>query len=155
MKLMLNVEYATRAHSPQPQAIARWARAALDARRRRVSLGIRIVNRAESARLNKRYRNGPGPTNVLAFAFDAPAGVASDVIGDLVICAPVVNREAQACGKPFLAHWAHIVVHGIMHLRGLDHQSRRQAAVMERKEATTLKRLGFSDPYAASDHPAL
>ena len=85
---------------------------------------------------------------MLAFEFHAPAGAKTDVLGDLVICAPVVNREARAAGKAFAAHWAHMVVHGIMHLRGLDHRSRREAVVMERKEAMVLKRLGFSDPYA-------
>jgi len=143
------VQYASRARAPRPRAIAQWARAALAGMRRaRVCVGVRIVNRAESAALNRRYRSKPEATNVLAFAFDAPAGVDSDILGDLVICASVVNREARALDKPFAAHWAHIVVHGIMHLRGFDHQSRRDAAVMERKEATILKRLGFADPYA-------
>ena len=116
-------------------------------RRRETWIGIRIVNERESAALNTRYRRKPKSTNVLAFPFEPPVGVASVILGDLVICAPVVNREAKAKSLAPAAHWAHMVVHGIMHLRGYDHQSRREAAIMERKEAAVLAKLGFADPY--------
>ncbi|MFP5350515.1 MAG: rRNA maturation RNase YbeY [Gammaproteobacteria bacterium] len=149
MKLRLQVQYASRRPAPGPTRIRRWARAALaDARRRETWIGIRIVNERESAALNTRYRGKGKSTNVLAFPFEPPPGAASSVLGDLVICAPVVNREAKAKGLASAAHWAHMVVHGIMHLRGYDHQSRREAAIMERKETAVLKGLGFADPYA-------
>jgi probable rRNA maturation factor len=148
MKLTLSVDYASRRPAPKRAAMVRWARAALaGARRRRVALGVRIVNEAESAALNGRYRGKRHPTNVLAFPFEAPRGTASPTLGDLVICAPVVNREAQRQGKPAQAHWAHMVVHGIMHLQGYDHQTRQEAAIMERREARVLHRLGYANPY--------
>lgn len=150
MNLTVNVQYATKPPGvPTRSAIARWARAALKGlRRKSVGVGVRIVGRAESALLNKRYRNKKGPTNVLSFPFENPPGVRSDILGDLVICAPVVRREARAKAVPEKAHWAHMVVHGIMHLRGYDHETKKGAVVMENIEARILKRLGFSDPYA-------
>ena len=148
MKLALRVDYASRRASPGRAAIMRWARAAAEGlRRARIAVGVRIVNEAESAGFNERYRGRRGPTNVLAFPFEAPRGVPSDTLGDLIICAPVVNREAREQGKPETAHWAHMVVHGIMHLRGYDHKTPREAAVMERREAAILRRLGYADPY--------
>lgn len=149
MKLKLRVDYASRRPAPARAAIVRWARAAVEGLRRSCgAIGIRIVNESESADLNARYRGRRGPTNVLAFPFEAPQGVRAHVLGDLVICAPVVNREARAQGKSAAAHWAHMVVHGILHLRGYDHHSPREAAVMERRETAVLRRLGYPDPYA-------
>lgn len=158
MPLDLTVQYAVRARGglPHQNSIRRWVRAALSAaatgrdRRRRLALTVRIVDGRESAALNRRYRGKRGATNVLAFPFAAPPGMASDYLGDVVICAPVVRREARAQGKAERAHWAHMVVHGIMHLQGYDHASRRQAAIMEGMETRILARLGFPDPYAAA-----
>ncbi len=133
---------------PEKHDFARWARAALGGiRRRRVDLVVRIVGAAEGARLNSRYRGKPRPTNVLSFPFDPPPGARSFHLGDLVLCAPLVRHEARAQGKREIAHWAHLVVHGIMHLRGYDHQNERAARVMEAREARVLKQLGFPDPY--------
>jgi probable rRNA maturation factor len=130
---------------PSRALLARWARAALAGlRRRRIELGVRIVGERESAALNARYRGRRGPTNVLSFEGDAPRGA---LLGDIVICAPLVRREARAQGKSERAHWAHLLVHGIMHLRGYDHHHQRQARVMEAREARVLARLGFPDPY--------
>jgi probable rRNA maturation factor len=148
MKFTLALQVASRRRAPTRAAIQRWSRAALkNMRVRHIALGIRIVGEAESARLNRRYRSKRKSTNVLAFPFEAPAGATTRLLGDLVICAPVVNREAKVQEKPWEAHWAHMVVHGIMHLRGYDHRTRHEAATMERKEATILRGLGFSDPY--------
>ena len=113
----------------------------------RVALGLRIVGGAESAALNNRFRRKSYPTNVLSFPFEAPPGTRSDILGDLVICAPVVRREARAQRKPVNAHWAHMVVHGILHLRGYDHRKRQDAAVMEKMEIRLLKELGYANPY--------
>jgi probable rRNA maturation factor len=149
MKFRLRVDYASCSAAPSRAAIGRWARAALDGwRRASVSVGVRVVNRAESARLNTRYRGRRKPTNVLAFPFAPPPGARADTLGDLVICAPVVNREAVAQGKAAAAHWAHMVVHGIMHLRGYRHDTRSEATAMERRETAILRRLGFPDPYS-------
>jgi probable rRNA maturation factor len=149
MKLRLRVDYASRAPAPSRAAIGRWTRAALSGwRRPSVTLGVRVVNRAESARLNGHYRGRRKPTNVLAFPFAPPMGVRVDTLGDLVICAPVVNHEATDQGKEAKAHWAHMVVHGILHLRGYDHKTRAETASMERRETVVLRRLGFPDPYS-------
>ncbi len=149
MNVRLRVDYASQRPAPDRRTLARWAQAALAGlRRRAVAIGVRIVNERESAALNARYRGKAGSTNVLSFPFEAPPGARTDLLGDLVICAPVVAREARNQGKSPRAHWAHMVVHGIMHLRGYDHRTRREAALMERREAAVLRRLGYSDPYA-------
>ena len=149
MKLRLSVQYGVAcAGLPADSTLRRWAHAALKGlRRRRVALGLRIVGGAESAALNNRFRRKSYPTNVLSFPFEAPPGTRSDILGDLVICAPVVRREAHTQRKPVNAHWAHMVVHGILHLRGYDHRKRRDAAVMEKMEIRLLKELGYANPY--------
>lgn len=149
MRLQLSVQYGVaRAGLPAESALRRWARAALTGlRRRRVTLGLRIVGMAESASLNSRFRRRRHPTNVLSFPFEAPPGTRSDLLGDLVICAPVVRREARTQRKTTDAHWAHMVIHGILHLRGYDHRKRQDALVMERMEIRLLKELGYADPY--------
>jgi probable rRNA maturation factor len=156
MRLFLTVQYATgsRAGLPHRRSLERWARAALSAARdwppqRALALTVRIVGARESAALNRRYRGRGYATNVLSFPFDPPPGLGrADYLGDVVICADVVEREAQHQGKCRQAHWAHMLVHGIMHLLGYDHASRRQAARMEGMETRILARLGFPDPYA-------
>ncbi len=133
-------------HSCPPEAtLRRWAIAALGGRPAEVCLAI--VDEAEIAALNRRFRHRDGPTNVLSFPFEAPRGVPLAFLGDVVICAPVVAREAAAQGKPAAAHFAHMVVHGVLHLRGFDHQTPEQAEVMETCERQILARLGFQDPY--------
>jgi probable rRNA maturation factor len=149
MKLHLSVQYGVaRTGLPAKPTIRRWAHAALKGlRRRRAALSVRIVSAAEAASLNFRFRHKHYPTNVLSFPFEAPPGARSELLGDVVICAPVVRREARVQRKHVRAHWAHMVVHGILHLRGYDHVSRRDAAVMENREIRILKELGFTDPY--------
>jgi probable rRNA maturation factor len=150
MRVRLDIENAAKSARTPPQSeLARWARAALKGMRRaRIAVSLRLVDEFESAELNKRYRRKKGPTNVLSFRFENPPGARSDLLGDVVICAPVVNREATDPVRSGRAHWAHVVVHGIMHLRGFDHENHKDAAVMEGKEAKILKRLGFRNPYA-------
>lgn len=109
-------------------------------------LCLRVVDEEESRRLNREYRHKDAPTNVLSF----PAGIdLPDVLvwGDIVVCAPVVAREAAAQGKTYDHHFAHMVVHGVLHLLGYDHQSAADAAVMERLEIEILDGFGVSDPY--------
>ncbi|MBI3546047.1 MAG: rRNA maturation RNase YbeY [Gammaproteobacteria bacterium] len=148
MRLTVNLQYTVaRKNLPAKSSLQRWARAALKGHRRAVSLGVRIVGAKEAAALNARFRRKKYPTNVLAFPYEAPPGPASDTLGDLVICAPLVRREASQQNKPLRAHWAHMVVHGILHLRGFDHQQARDAAIMEKMEIRLLKELGFANPY--------
>ncbi|WP_029133226.1 rRNA maturation RNase YbeY [Sedimenticola selenatireducens] len=124
-----------------------WAEAALNGRLDQAELVVRIVDREESRQLNREYRGKDKPTNVLSFPFEAPAVVESDLLGDLVICAPVVTEEALAQDKPPQAHWAHLLVHGVLHLLGFDHINEQEAEVMEGLEVEILESLGFPDPY--------
>jgi probable rRNA maturation factor len=150
MRLDLHVQYASACVDLPPKpAIAAWTRAALqNVDAPRVEVGVRIVDEPESAALNERYRGKSGATNVLSFPYGDDDLVADAFLGDLVICAPVVVREAEQQGKPVMAHWAHMVVHGIMHLRGYDHIDEDEAAVMEGMETRVMDRLGFDNPYA-------
>nr|WP_260295329.1 rRNA maturation RNase YbeY [Sedimenticola hydrogenitrophicus] len=128
-----------------------WAEAALHGRLERAELVVRIVDREESRQLNREYRGKDSTTNVLSFPFEAPAVVADDplgdLLGDLVICAPLVAQEAAEQGKPLEAHWAHLLVHGVLHLLGFDHINDPEAETMEGLEVEILESLGYSDPY--------
>ena len=137
---------------PTAAQVRKWARSALSDDVRG-ELTVRIVDEAESAELNSRYRGKKGATNVLSFPAETaapPAGTAVDLLpfGDVVICAVVVEREARAQGKLLAAHWAHMVVHGALHLQGYDHEKPRDAAAMEARERALLAKLGFPDPYS-------
>lgn len=147
----LDLQVVATGPHPGEQEFATWVSAAVEAAGHGadvVELTIRIVEDAESAALNQRYRGRPGSTNVLSFPFDAPPGAPdSDLLGDLVICAPVVVRESAEQGKSAVAHWAHMVVHGTLHLLGFDHEEDAQAADMEALETRILTGLGFSAPY--------
>ena len=129
---------------PAPATLRAWALAALG--REKGELNIRIVGDEESRQLNHQYRGKDKPTNVLSFQGE-PELESLPVLGDLVICAPVVAREAVEQGKPARAHWAHMVIHGCLHLLGHDHEQDSEALRMEALETRILKRLGFSNPY--------
>lgn len=149
MSLELDVQIALDMPGlPAEAELRRWAEAALAGAgyRREAEITVRIVNEAESAVLNERYRRKQGPTNVLSFPFEAPSEVESALLGDIVICAPVVLREAVQQGKTPAAHWAHLVAHGVLHLLGYDHDE-EQAEVMESLETQILAGLGYPDPY--------
>ena len=144
---MVTVQIATRRIGvPHARSFARWANAAFAAaasrsRSKATELTIRVVGAAESRRLNRTWRGKDKPTNVLSFTAEAP------VLGDLAICAPVVAREAREQGKPPAAHWAHMVVHGVLHLLGYDHENDRDAERMEARETKILAQLGMPNPY--------
>jgi probable rRNA maturation factor len=116
----------------------------LTASTRSAAITLRFVDLPEGRSLNRRYRSGRDATNVLSFVYDDALGRCR---GDIVLCAPVLRREAAAQGKSLTAHCAHLVVHGVLHLQGADHQDRREAKRMEAQEGAILARLGFSDPY--------
>lgn len=130
---------------PSASTLRAWATAALGSAAGDVT--VRIVGEAESHDLNRRYRGKDNPTNVLSFAYDGET-LDIPVLGDLVICAPVVEREAREQGKDLQAHWAHMVVHGCLHLLGYDHEQDAEAQEMERREREIMAGLGFADPYA-------
>lgn len=133
---------------PTKQMLRDWAKAALSPFVADAELTIRIVDESESAKLNSSYRNKSTPTNVLAFPFADAKELGLNLLGDIVICAPVVVREAAAEHKETVAHFAHMVVHGCLHLLGYDHIEDSEALVMEKQESNILKQCGFPDPYA-------
>lgn len=108
---------------------------------------IRLVDKAESAELNEQYRHKIGPTNILSFPFEAPEDIAMDLLGDLVVCAPLIAEEAVQQNKPPLHHWAHITIHGILHLLGYDHIQDQEAEEMEALEIKILHKLNIANPY--------
>lgn len=124
-----------------------WLEATLLDLDRNVEIVIRIVNEIESAKLNQQYRQQTYPTNVLSFPVQIPKEITLDLIGDLVICAPVVAVEALKQKKRCHDHWAHLVIHGTLHLLGYDHIEETQAQHMEAKEITVLKQLNINNPY--------
>ena len=139
--MSLAVQRASRAvHIPPDSRIRRWAREALATP---AEVTIRYVAEREGRRLNREYRGRDYATNVLTFIYET-----RPLAGDVVICAPVVASEAREQGKTLLAHYAHLVVHGLLHLRGLDHERAADARRMERRERAILAALGFGDPYA-------
>ena len=135
---------------PAAASFKRWAAAACEGRILKADLAIRLVDSKEGLALNRHYRGADHPTNVLSFPAELPAGVdlPMPLLGDLVICAPVVVREAQDQGKALNAHFAHLTIHGVLHLLGLNHEDEREADAMERLEREILADLGYSDPYA-------
>lgn len=152
----LQLQFATQSQNlPDSKRIEDWIRQACPDRDQ-VSVGIRLVDEQEGAELNERYRHKPGPTNVLSFPYESPflpddleegEDFFDDFLGDLVICVPVVEAEAAQQGKALDAHWAHMVVHGLLHLQGYDHIDDKQAEEMEQLERQILQRLGYPDPY--------
>jgi probable rRNA maturation factor len=144
----LDLQIATDAPElPDEAAIRRWVEAALGGRCEEAQLTVRIVDEAEIRELNATYRGKDKPTNVLSFPFEAPPGVDIPLLGDIIICAAVVAREAEEQGKPFAAHWAHMVIHGTLHLLGYDHIEEAEAERMEGLEIELLAGLGYANPY--------
>tara|TARA_R110000772_G_scaffold29023_2_gene72828 strand:+ start:93 stop:554 length:462 start_codon:yes stop_codon:yes gene_type:complete len=136
---------------PMQEDFQGWSNAvlhAMDCSDQALELGIRLVNEAESAELNQTFRHHQGSTNVLSFSYDdIPGDAEQAMLGDLVICSQVVIREAREQEKSVQAHWAHMTVHGILHLLGHDHQHDAEAEIMENLESVILARLGYANPY--------
>lgn len=136
---------------PDEAQFQQWVDAALNGRKDDAELTIRVVDMAESQALNSQYRGKDKPTNVLSFPFEAPPGIEINLLGDLVICAEVVKREAKEQLKSLEAHWGHMVVHGCLHLLGFDHITNEEAEEMEGLEVEILQKLGYDDPYRCQD----
>ncbi len=137
--------------APDDAAFGRWVRAALAGRREQATLSLRIVDAEEGRALNAHWRGRDAPTNVLSFPAELPAELGIPLLGDLVLCTPVVRREAAEQGKDEADHWAHLVVHGVLHLLGMDHQEDAEAEAMEAAEREVLAGLGIRDPYAGEE----
>ena len=154
IRLDVAVSYAVaRAGLPAAVSFRKWVAAALAGRIREADLAVRIVGSKEGRALNRHYRGKDNATNVLSFPADVaagvklPKGVKLPLLGDLVLCAPVIAREAKEQKKPLAAHYAHLTVHGALHLLGWDHQDTREADCMEQLEREILAGLGIEDPY--------
>ncbi len=148
LDLALDLQYAVKPDNLPTQAqFETWVRVALGDTMDEAELTIRIVDASESQQLNHDYRGKDKPTNVLSFPFEAPPGIELPLLGDLVICASVVENEALEQQKALEAHWAHMVVHGCLHLLGYDHIEDAEAEEMESLETTLITGLGFPDPY--------
>lgn len=140
-RLSLSVQYAVdEARAPTRTQLRRWARIALE---HDCAVTLRIVGAAEGRRLNREFRGRDYATNVLTFVYDRDTVIA----GDIALCAPVIAREAREQGKTPEAHWAHLVVHGMLHLQGHDHEKAREARRMEALETRIVMELGYPDPY--------
>lgn len=141
-RLALTVQFASRAaHLPSRRQLRRWASAALA---QDAEITLRIVGDTEGRRLNREFRGKDYPTNVLAFAYPEQRRLT----GDIVLCAPIVRQEAEAQALSLAAHYAHLVVHGMLHLQGYDHERAAAARVMESVESEIVTRLGYPDPNA-------
>ncbi len=171
MNVEVAIQYAMDpAGLPSRKAVKTWVKAALHhtslyrrrprcasfgcafrGRRTQAQVTIRIVDEQEGAELNQRWRKREGPTNVLSFPCTGLEAIAPELLGDVVICAPVVEREAIEQNKTPHAHWAHMVIHGILHLLGFDHIKESQALIMEELETRILRQLGYPDPYKPVD----
>ncbi|TCP96938.1 putative rRNA maturation factor [Cricetibacter osteomyelitidis] len=132
---------------PTLEQIEQWAITAVRPEIQDLDMTVRIVDEAESRELNLTYRGKDKPTNVLSFPFESPAEVELPLLGDLIICRQVVEQEAKEQNKPLMAHWAHMVVHGSLHLLGYDHIEDNEAIEMESLETEIMQSLGFEDPY--------
>ncbi|HEY5718477.1 MAG TPA: rRNA maturation RNase YbeY [Motiliproteus sp.] len=132
---------------PSATELQRWVNCATANLDESVELTIRIVDRTESQQLNHSYRGKDYPTNVLSFPFEVPEGIELNLLGDLVICAPVVVAEATEQNKPLAHHWAHMVIHGTLHLLGYDHIDEQEAEEMEALETRLLSQLNIPAPY--------
>jgi len=162
MSVEVSVQYACDSPRnvtiPSDNEIRRWVGLALEKSTHRPNMNlqvtVRIVDKAEIRALNRDYRAKDMPTNVLSFPFEVPPGLPIEAmdgeLGDVVVCAQVVVEEAQQQDKPLVAHWAHMIIHGTLHLLGYDHESEAEAADMESLEIALLRKLGYADPYQDS-----
>ena len=147
MTIDVDVQKATTfAPLPDQALLNLWVETALSGKKD-AELTLRLVDQDESRDLNSRYRGKDQPTNVLSFPAELPPGIDIPLLGDIVICAPLVGAEAAAQHKSWQSHWAHLVIHGVLHLLGHDHQDEKEAAEMEAIEVDLLASLGFGDPY--------
>lgn len=148
VELCLDLQVASKARDlPSSEQLQLWASSALNGLREEAEISVRIVDNDESQQLNFQYRQKDKPTNVLSFPADLPPELELPLLGDLVICAPVVAQEADEQHKDLTAHWAHMVVHGTLHLLGYDHINDPDAEIMEKLETDILTKMGFPPPY--------
>ncbi|OCG07651.1 rRNA maturation RNase YbeY [Gilliamella sp. wkB178] len=152
-EIILDLQIATNDHEnlPSESQIMQWLEVILPQFMDKAEITIRIVDAAESQQLNNTYRHKDKPTNVLSFPFESPIEIEVPLLGDLIICKQIVEAEAQEQHKSLTSHWAHMIVHGCLHLLGYDHILDEEAEEMENIEIDIMQQLGFADPYQAID----
>jgi len=151
MPIEVDIQYATNVPDlPDVIQLRYWAETALEDLKKNAELTIRIVDEAEGTQLNERWRKSQGPTNVLSFTYEGVSNIAPDFLGDIIICAPVVTSEAEEQNKNNHAHWAHMVIHGVLHLTGFDHIDPENADRMENLEINILEKLNYKNPYLST-----
>lgn len=150
-KLLIEIQHASTLKAPEAVLINRWAALAAAEHLQKChedqELAIRIVDPDESQQLNFQYRQKNKPTNILSFPFEAIPGVSFPLLGDLIICAPIVSKEAETQQKTLESHWAHMIIHGVLHLLGYDHIEESEAEKMENIEVKLMAELGYANPY--------
>ena len=152
MNLQIDIQSESAEPVPDEDDIRRWIAAALAGQRTEdTEVSLRLVDEAEMAQLNRAWRGESGATNVLSFPSDLPSELQLPLLGDIVVCAPVVQREAREQAKALDAHWAHMLVHGTLHLLGYDHVDSDEAEAMEALESRILATLNYPCPYTG-DH---
>ncbi|MBU2898454.1 rRNA maturation RNase YbeY [Vibrio hepatarius] len=151
MSIELDLQLAVKEETGLPsfEDIHLWLTSAVEKFQPQAEVTVRIVDEYESHQLNHEYRGKDKPTNVLSFPFEVPIEIEMDLLGDLIICKQVVEQEAEEQSKPLMAHWAHMVVHGSLHLLGYDHIEDKDAEEMESLETEIMQSMGFDDPYIA------
>lgn len=137
---------------PTNESIIQWAGLALDEQHKDAEITLRVVDTEEGLKLNKAWRNKDLATNVLSFPVGEPIEHAPNLLGDIVVCAPIVVKEAKEQKKDVESHWAHLIIHGILHLQGYDHQSDEEAHEMESKEINIMDKLGYNNPYETTSN---
>ena len=150
MSIVVYIDNASSSDTvPEQTHITQWAKLALSSRdiEKPAELSIRIVDSDEIQRLNKTYRDKNKPTNVLSFPVELPDVVELPLLGDIIVCADIVESEAKAQHKPLVHHWAHMIIHGTLHLLGYDHIEDNDAAIMEGLEIKLLQSIGIPSPY--------
>lgn len=154
LHLDLQIAMDTSGYSlPSENDIREWVSSVLNSRMPCAEVTVRIVDEVESEQLNQQYRHKEGSTNVLSFPFETAVPMDVPLLGDIVICAPVVAREAVEQHKPLTSHWAHMLIHGTLHLLGYDHHDDDEAEEMEQQEIQLMQQLGFSNPYEVTTQP--
>ena len=150
MTLTVDIQTASSEPCPDEEDIRRWVQAAMAGRRDDAEVSVRLVDEAEMTELNTRYRDKASSTNVLSFPAELPPGVDHPLLGDIVVCPAVVNREAAEQRKSTDQHWSHMLVHGSLHLLGYDHIEDSDASIMESLESEILGGLGYPCPYESA-----
>jgi probable rRNA maturation factor len=155
--MMIQIDIQDACSSPLPisnEQVSEWVHCALAPHREKAELTIRFVDIEEITTLNHTYRKKNKATNVLAFPSNLPDDVFLDypLLGDVIVCPAVLEQESLTLNTPLIAHWSHIIIHGVLHLLGYDHIEQADASIMEALEIKALKTLGFNNPYASEDH---